>query len=168
MWTHDTKHLRLSGEESNSYSLCVANMLPMDFETGNTGRIWKKKKRGKQYPSFSGLLEKWELFAFKCVSCKENWWICKTPILLIQWLRIQGETETYLYIDRRKDLRQIEHLWGQEKGMTWLCVVCRTSTVFGVRQPWKKCCDIWNISHPYGVVPTNLWFLHCGGFRAWH
>lgn len=54
----DTKHLRLSGEESNSYSLCVPNMLPMDFETINTGTNWGKKK-GKQYPNFFCLWEKW-------------------------------------------------------------------------------------------------------------
>lgn len=37
------RHLRLSEEETNSCGLCVANMLPMDFETRNMGKNWKKK-----------------------------------------------------------------------------------------------------------------------------
>lgn len=85
------KHLRLSGEESNSYRLCVANMLPMDFETRNTGNIWGEKERKTISQYFGALREVRELFAVRCVSCKENLLICKTPISLIQLLRIQSD-----------------------------------------------------------------------------
>lgn len=55
------RHLRLSEEESNSCGLCVANMLPMDFETKNTVKNWKEegkegeKRGGKLYSNFSRL-----------------------------------------------------------------------------------------------------------------
>lgn len=93
------------------------------------GRFGGKKERKTISQVFGALRQRTErAVCFPVCVMQRDWWICKTPISLIQLLRIQSgfvkQRHTSLYIYRRKeDLRQIEHLWGQEKGVNG-CVWC--------------------------------------------